>query len=168
MCQPGAEQHSRYDEHNHLIVGIFDKAGKAHRKNCKQCYANTKQQLKTVYQCTVSRQGWFCRWLYWTMKKITLPWTSKHFSEGWGNLWFAKKSKSLWICSKIFFPPPLKNAFGSRAVYIFFGSIGIAPTRDSAQGVPRQFQTLSRETAYCLARGHPPLSRETAYWTKTP
>ena len=55
----------------------------------------------------------------------------------------------------------------SRDVF-HFGSSVIPPTRDSSEEVPRQFQTLSRETAYCLARGHPPLSRETAYWTKTP
>ena len=41
----------RYDEHNHLIIGIFDEAGKAHRRNCKQCYSTTKQLLKTMYQC---------------------------------------------------------------------------------------------------------------------
>ena len=41
----------RFDEHNHLIVGIYDEAGKPHRKNCKQCYATTKQRLKSVYQC---------------------------------------------------------------------------------------------------------------------
>ena len=26
---------------------------------------------------------------------------------------------------------------------------------------------MSRETAYCLARGPPPMCRETAYWTPT-
>ena len=28
---------TRFDKHNHLIVGIFEEGGKAHRKNCKQC-----------------------------------------------------------------------------------------------------------------------------------
>ena len=42
---------TRFDEHNHLIVGIFDEGGKAHRKNCKQCYATSKQRLKTIYKC---------------------------------------------------------------------------------------------------------------------
>ena len=42
---------SRFDFYNHIIVGIFDPAGKPHRKNCKQCYSTTKQRLKTVYQC---------------------------------------------------------------------------------------------------------------------
>ena len=30
----------------------------------------------------------------------------------------------------------------------------ISPTQDSSQNVPRQFQTLSRGTAYCWARGN--------------
>jgi len=42
---------TRFDGHNHLIIGIFDEGGKAHRKNCKQCYSTSKQRLKTVYKC---------------------------------------------------------------------------------------------------------------------
>jgi hypothetical protein len=45
------DNNSRFDRFDHIIVGIFDPAGKPHRKNCKQCYSTTKQRLKTVYQC---------------------------------------------------------------------------------------------------------------------
>ena len=44
----------------------------------------------------------------------------------------------------------------SLRIYVNGGSSVISPARDSSQNVPWQFQTLSRETAYCWARGHPP------------
>ena len=54
---------------------------------------------------------------------------------------------------------------GSQPAYL---SLGIRVIKSKMEEGPAIFQTLSRESAYCLARRHPPLCRETAYWTPTP
>ena len=106
------KDNNRYDGHNHLIVGIFDEGGNAHRKNCKQCYSTSKKRLKTVYQCKKCAVHCF-------KEVLILSTNSKYFWTKMLFYWLDFILDIIWCLQKIFrlkkfCHPSLNNALGCR------------------------------------------------------
>ena len=74
--------------------------------------------------CTVSRQGWFCRWLYWTMRKNNLALDLKAFFWG-GGICSLQKNLSLCEFALKYSSPPLWKMLLGPGQFIFFSYCSI-------------------------------------------